>query len=246
MPLGTRAVPRGSGDGARLTENQKRHARSLWRPVLGGARAVFYCFSGMPAASFRSPIADPLDTVQRAWSAAGQGLLTSRDRGSLRTDPGQSQSGNSSLSPQACRVGPRPPNWPYGRLDRSPLSVPLETTLGAPRGGAKTTCERWQDRSVALEDRNPVADNPPYNKHVMKFVIYNYKQPTRTALTILLVARALEPSPDPGPQFQMGFSIPSCGRLTQPRHCPVAVVPDPLQEPGRRIGPRGDATRAPT
>jgi hypothetical protein len=54
----------------------------------------------------------------------------------------------------------RSPNWPYGRLDRAPLSVPLETTLGAPRRGAKTTCERWQDRSVASEDRNPVADNP--------------------------------------------------------------------------------------
>ena len=56
----------------------------------------------------------------------------------------------------------RSPNWPYGRLDRTPLSVPLETTLGAPRRGAKTTCERWQDRSVASDVRNPVADNPPY------------------------------------------------------------------------------------
>ena len=57
----------------------------------------------------------------------------------------------------------RSPNWPYGRLDRAPLSVPLETTLGAPRRGAKTTCERWQDRSVASDVRNPVADNPPYS-----------------------------------------------------------------------------------
>ena len=91
-----------------------------------------YFFSGMPAASFRSQSADSLDTVQRAWPAAGQGLFTSRDRGSLRTDPRQSRSGNSSLSPRACRVEPRPPNWPYGRLDRSPLPMPLETTVGAP------------------------------------------------------------------------------------------------------------------
>ena len=56
----------------------------------------------------------------------------------------------------------RSPNWPYGRLDRAPLSVPLETTLGAPRRGAKTTCERWQDRSVASDDRDPLADNSPY------------------------------------------------------------------------------------
>jgi hypothetical protein len=67
-----------------------------------------------------------------------------------------------------------------------------------------------------------------------------------TALTILLVARVLEPSPDPGPQFQVGSSALSCELLTESRHCPVAVVSDTLQEPGRRIGQRGDATRAPT
>jgi hypothetical protein len=67
-----------------------------------------------------------------------------------------------------------------------------------------------------------------------------------TASTILLVARVRERPPDPGPQFQGGSSAPSWARLTQPRHCPVAVVPDTLQEPGRRIGQRGDATRAPT
>ena len=200
----------------------------------------------MLAASLDNAITDHMDTLR--WSdllsintclSSGIALLSGPiwDRANRVT--------------QVChleRIVPkaRSPNWPYGRLDRAPLSVPLETTLGAPRGGAKTTCERWQDRSVASEDRNPVADNPPYGKHVMKLVIYNYRQPARTASTILLVARALEPSPDPGPQFQMGFSVPSCERLTQPRHCPAAVVPDTLQEPGRRIGPRGDATRAPT
>src|SRR3954453_18500776 len=72
-----------------------------------------------------------------------------------------------------------------------------------------------------------------------------YAQP-HTVSTILLVARVRERSPVPGPQFQGGSSAPSCARLPQPRHCPVAVVPDTLQEPGRRIGQRGDATRAPT
>jgi hypothetical protein len=72
-----------------------------------------------------------------------------------------------------------------------------------------------------------------------------YAQP-HTASTILLVARVPDLSPDPGPQLRVGSSAPSCARLTQPRHCPVAVVPDTLQEPGRRIGQRGDATRAPT
>lgn len=64
--------------------------------------------------------------------------------------------------------------------------------------------------------------------------------------TILLVARVLELPPDPGPQFRVRSSAPSCARLTRPRHCPVAVVPDTLEGPGRRIGQRGDATRAPT
>jgi hypothetical protein len=32
---------------------------------------------------------------------------------------GQINSGNSSLSPGACRAGARPPNWPYGRLAES-------------------------------------------------------------------------------------------------------------------------------
>ena len=72
-----------------------------------------------------------------------------------------------------------------------------------------------------------------------------YAQP-HTASTILLVARVRERSPDPGPQSQGRSSALSCARLTQPWPCPVAVVPDTLQEPGRRIGQRGDATRAPT
>src|SRR5262249_3473836 len=86
----------------------------------------------LPAASFDSENADPLNRIQWAWSAASQGLFTLRDRASLTADLGQSQSGNSSLSPQACRVETRQPNWPYGRLDRSPLPMPLETTVGAP------------------------------------------------------------------------------------------------------------------
>jgi hypothetical protein len=72
-----------------------------------------------------------------------------------------------------------------------------------------------------------------------------YARP-HTAPPIPLMARALALSPDPGPRLQVGPSAPSCARLTRPRHCPVAVVPDTLLGPGRRIGRRGDATRAPT
>ena len=70
-------------------------------------------------------------------SATGWGPFSLWDRGTLRSDLGQSQPGNSSLSPGACRAEARPPNWPYGRLDRSPLSRPLNTSVDAPKRGAK-------------------------------------------------------------------------------------------------------------
>ena len=131
--------------------------------VLENSRAVFLDFFwGMLAASLDNAIADHMDTIRRSdplstntCSSSGIARLSGPiwDRANRVT--------------QVChleRIVPkaRSPNWPYGRLDRAPLSVPLETTLGAPRRGAKTTCERWQDRSVASDDRNPVADNPPY------------------------------------------------------------------------------------
>jgi hypothetical protein len=101
--------------------------------------------------------------------------------------------------------------------------------------------DRWPQR-IAIPSRTILllVEIPLYGDSIPA-----YAQP-HTASTILLVARVLELSPDPGPQFRMGFSVPSRERLTQPRHCPVAVVPDTLQEPGRRRGQRGDATRAPT
>lgn len=131
----------------------------------------------MLAASLDNAIADLMDTIR--WSDQ------------LPTRTGSSSGIVRLLGPiwdranrvtQVChleRIAPeaRSPNWPYGRLDRAPLSVPLETTLGAPRGGAKTACERWQDRSVASEDRYPVADNPPYSKYIMQLRPYDPMRP---------------------------------------------------------------------
>src|SRR6516164_89371 len=97
--------------------------------------------------------------------------------------------------------------------------------------------DRWPQR-IAIPSRTILLI---VNIQVHDDSIMVYAQP-HTASTILLVARVLEPSPDPGPQFQVGSSAPSCERLTQPRHCPVAVVPDTLQGPGWRRGQRGDAT----
>src|SRR3954449_7363470 len=124
----------------------------------------FDFFGGMRATSLDNATSDHMDTAHwpdplptNACSSSGIARLSGPiwDRANRIT--------------QVChleRIVPeaRSPNWPYGRLDRAPLSVPLETTLGAPRRGAKTTCERWQDRSVASDDRDPLADNPPYYK----------------------------------------------------------------------------------
>jgi len=101
--------------------------------------------------------------------------------------------------------------------------------------------DRWPQR-IAIPSRTSLLI---VSKQLHDDSIILYAQP-HTASTILLVARDRQRSPDPGPQFQGGSFAPSCARRTQPRHCPVAVIPDTLQEPGRRIGQRGDATRAPT
>src|SRR5499427_4211262 len=121
----------------------------------------------MLLASLDNTIADLMDTIRRPdqlptriCSSLGIVRLSGpiRDRADRVT--------------QVChleRIVPeaRSPNWPYGRLDRAPLSVPLDTTLGAPRRGAKTTCQRWQDRSVASDVRNPVAHSPPSSRDSM-------------------------------------------------------------------------------
>jgi hypothetical protein len=102
----------------------------------------------MPAACVDTKSSDPLDTIPGPDLLPVNLLVALRDCTALRADLGQSQSGNSTLSPQACRVETRPPNWPYRRFDRLPLSVPLDTTHGAPwwaRGvdvkGGRT--DRW-------------------------------------------------------------------------------------------------------
>ena len=58
----------------------------------------------MQAVTFDSANGDRLDSIQRPWFPAVKYLFTFGDRIRLRVDLGQSQPGNSSLSPQACRV----------------------------------------------------------------------------------------------------------------------------------------------
>ena len=140
----------------------------------------------------------------------------------------------------------RSPNWPYGRLDRAPLSVPLETTPGAPRRGAKTTCQRWQDRSVASDDRDPLADNPPYHKN--KTICETNNSIRRTPHHGADPPGGRDPWTSSWPRHAIpGECLGPVLRAGDPaRNCRVAVVPNTLEEPGRRIGQRGDATRAPT
>jgi hypothetical protein len=138
----------------------------------------FRLFSGMLAAFLDNAIADHMDTIRWSDPLSTNTCLSS---GIARLSGPIWDRANRVT--QVCRLErivpkARSPNWPYGRLDRAPLSVPLETTLGAPRRGAKTTCERWQVKSVASDDRDPVAGNPPYSKYVMTLGVYNYIRPT--------------------------------------------------------------------
>ena len=138
----------------------------------------FDFFWGMLVASLDNAAADHMDTTHRPDPLSTNTCISSgiaRLSGPIRD--------RANRVTQVChleRIVPkaRSPNWPYGRLDRAPLSVPLETTLGAPRRGAKTTCERWQDRSVASDVRNPVADNPPSDRDSITLCFYNCIRPT--------------------------------------------------------------------
>jgi hypothetical protein len=122
----------------------------ILRDLSSANQERFFCFFvGMQPTYFGRRTYDHLDRIQVTRSAAVPDCSLSGITSLLRFDLGQSQSGNSSLSPQAYRAGARPPNWPYRRFYRSPLSMPLDTPLGAPLWALRSWCERWQDRSVA-------------------------------------------------------------------------------------------------
>jgi hypothetical protein len=99
---------------------------------------------------------------------------------------------------------------------------------------------------VASDYRHPIADNPPYNKN--KFIKQSNNVIRRTPhhgdnppvggnpYTSSWSRRAI-----PGE-----FLCPVLRAGDPARNCQVAAVPNTLEEPGRRIGQRGDATRAPT
>ena len=119
----------------------------------------------MLAASLDNAIADHMDTIRWPDQLSTRDLLIFGDRASLRADLGQSQSGNSSLSPRAYRAQSTIAELAVWEIGPSTSVRAPRNYAGRSPQGAKTTCERWQDRSVASEDRNPVADNPPSSRY---------------------------------------------------------------------------------
>jgi hypothetical protein len=126
----------------------------------------------MQAVTFDSANGDHLDSIKRPWFPAIKYLFTLGDRIRHRVDLGQSQSGNSSLSPQAYRVENTTAELALSEI------LPITSVrapryfVGRSRKGAKATCERWQDRSVASDYRDPVADNPPFSNVLMYSNMY--------------------------------------------------------------------------
>jgi hypothetical protein len=138
-PLGPEVSPRAPGPDR------------VRRPVLGRARAVFSIVLGDAGRLFPHGGPEPVGSSPAGLITGGGPVqpFTLGDRSLLRSDPGQSQSGNSTLSPRAYRATARPPNWLYRRFDRSPLSMPLGTAVGAPSRGASVSTsgggrtDRW-------------------------------------------------------------------------------------------------------
>ena len=106
------------------------------------SRAVFLIFAGMRAVTFDSVFGDHLDTVQ--WPD-----YPPSNTSSLRGIAFVSGSiwDRANRVTQACHLKraaskTRPPNWPYRRFYRSPLSMPLDTSVGDPSRVAKVSVRK--------------------------------------------------------------------------------------------------------
>ncbi len=94
---------------------------------------------------------------------------------------------------------------------------------------------------MAPENRDPVAGCSPLELDIL--VIY-----MRTNLTVSHTLRVLlvRVWPGTGSSTELagppGMSPPGLRGGDSPVNCVLAVVPGTLQQPGRRIGQRGDAT----
>ena len=162
----------------------------------------------MLAASLDNAIDDHMDTIR--WSDR----LPTRTCSSLGivrlSGPiwDRANRGTGSLSPRAYRAQSTIAELAVWEIGPSTSVRAPRTMLASP--GRETTCERWQDRSVAQMFTIP-------SRTTLLLVLFNYvmtlerHMPNPTASTILLVTSGRERSPDPGPQFQgRPFALPCC------------------------------------
>jgi hypothetical protein len=128
----------------------------------------------------------------------------------------------------------RPPNWLYRRFDRSPLSVPLDTSVNAPFRGAKVCftrggrTDRWP-QTTAIPTRNILLC---VNLSIFKYLDILWTEIRASRL------RGSHSRRNPPPSIMIESGRVANGGPAAPRST--------IEQPGRRIGQRGDATRAPT
>ncbi len=200
----------------------------------------------MLAASLDNAIADRMDTIR--WSDQ----LPTRTCSSLRivrlSGPIWDRANRVTQVCHLERIVPkaRSPNWPYGRFYRAPLSVPLETTLGIPAGARRQLAkggrtDRWpqitaiRSRTILLITKNKTTCE--INNSIRRTPHHGADPPGGRDPWTSSWHRQAIPGESLGPASRAGDPA---------RDCRVAVAPNTLEEPGRRIGQRGDATRAPT
>lgn len=188
------------------------------RPVLRSIKGSFFRFSW----GCRRPFS-ATRTVTLWIVSNGPGLLLanasslSEDRVPLRADLGQSQSGNSSLSPQAYRV-----ENPTADLAVSEI-LPI-TSVPAPRyfGGRSLVGAKVCIAKGGRTDRWPQTTAIPsrtillwIKMHASDSIYIAHIEPLTSRL-ILLGVRVLIPYPGLGSQFQWNSSTPFCQRANPP------------------------------
>ncbi len=124
----------------------------------------------------------------------------------------------------------RSPNWPYGRLDRAPLSVPLVTTLGAPRRARRQLAkggrtDRWP-QTTAIRSRTILLITKGQQHEDMKI---QYAEPRTTR----------QSSRGQGPLDRLLAQARDPGRIPRPRL--ASRRPGPGLPGGRRAEYTGGA-----
>ena len=162
------------------------------------SRAVFLIFVGMLAVTFGSANGDRLDSIRWPWFP-----LSNTSSLSGITFVSGSIWDRANRVTQACHLErvatkTRPPNWPYRRFYDHLCPCPSILRPAIPHGLRRWCYRRWQDRSVASDYRDPVADIP----HFSNILKYKTVRERRTGSTTSVVQtqsrRPLEHGSQPG------------------------------------------------